>query len=75
MGQLLAHNGQGHADSQQYTVCEGRSDGQAIDKVVQTVAKDHHVGYWRHPLVTMTMMMTTTVMTVSVHLSVAAVVG
>ena len=48
MGQLLAHDGHRNTDAKHDAFCEGRSDGQTIDEVVQAVPKDHHVCYWRH---------------------------
>ena len=62
--QLLAHDGHGHADPQHDVVSEGRSDGQAVNEVVQAITKDHHVGHRGHlPVVVVVM----AVVTVAIH--------
>ena len=64
MRQLLAHDGHGHADPQHDVVSEGRSDGQAVNEVVQAITKDHHVGHRGHlPVVVVVM----AVVTVAIH--------
>lgn len=42
MRQLLTHDRQTDGDARDFALCEGCSDANAVEKIVETVTKDNH---------------------------------